>query len=391
MHYFQSILWQIFCIYLIYKLARLLTKNEIVAVSAELIFFFYFPMNSGAMSFIANRYTLVSAVFYLLAVISFFQLRTSATGNIKWRPLLTLFFVLSLFSKEMSVTFILTMGLIDLLYFSGQFNVIRSVDYIIIILIMAIRFYLNVVLGVVSPFSAQSGPYQWIMGFNIMNNLAYYTAWLLLPAVFIITSLCLLSIINKLDIEWKKAFPWEVSIFGLIFALINISIYLPFAGYRQLGWLFLSTIGMAIFLASPTCYFLALLSSKRNTRKSIIFAAVISVIFFISMGTTFFPEKIIKRGVQAGYSRKFINDFIKLNIGSEKKVYVVDIGTNNFRLADNFIAPMVKQDVLYEAVSLFIGKKTPKEVHLVDKAGDAGKGEADKIVLYYKNGKLFRY
>ena len=255
---------------------------------------------------------------------------------------------------------------------------------------MIIRFFAGSAANVSLPLGGAVSDYSFVFGVNIINNLAYYVSWLILPVAVVTASLCSLCVINRVKIDWKKAFPREISAFGLTFALINVLPYLPFAEYRQLGWLHMSTIGMAIFLATPSYYFMDILLSRKNARQILIFVAAMISIFTIAVGAVFLPSKLILRNRQAGYSRQFIKDFTALNIGMNRSVYVVDIGSKDYRLSDTFISPMEGRDVLYEAICLFMGKRTPKEVHLVDKVQDLGRANTNTVILYYRNGKLLK-
>lgn len=51
MYFLHSILWQLLSIYLIYKIVKLITGNDKVAVISEISFLLYFPMNSGSVSY----------------------------------------------------------------------------------------------------------------------------------------------------------------------------------------------------------------------------------------------------------------------------------------------------------------------------------------------------
>ncbi len=388
MYFFHSILWQLFSIYLIYQIVKLLTDNEHVAILSEIIFLLYFPMNSGSVSLLSNRQAVTAITFCLLSFYYFFKMRKGGAARSASYPLSILFFALAVFTKESAMPLILVFVVADLLYFkSGKRLWIHYLPYFAVLIL---RYIVGLMARVSLPFGGTVPDYRYVLGSNILNNLVYYLSWLLLPAVVVIATLCFLSLVNGLKIDRDKAFPREMSVFGLSFALINVLIYLPFGGYRQLGWLHMSTIGMAIFLASPTYYFLNLLSSKQKVKKSLLFAAAIMIIFLVAISAVFLPSKLILRNRQAGYSKRFIRDFIKLNIEKDKKVYVVDIGSKDYRLSDTFISPMAQKDVLYEAIYLFIGTKTPKSIRLVDKAGDIGKTDANTVILYYRDGKIHK-
>jgi hypothetical protein len=388
MYFFHSILWQLLSIYLIYKIVRLMTGNEYIAILSEILFLLYFPMNSGSVSLLSNRQAVMAITFCLLSFYYFFKMRQGRSGKSGPYLLSILFFALAVFTKELSVPLILVFAAADLLYFMpGKRLWLHYLPYFAVLIL---RYIAGVMAKVSLPFGGTVPDYRYIFGINIINNLIYYLSWLILPAVVVIATLYLLSLANRLKIDQYKAFPMNMSVFGLSFALINVLLYLPFAGYHQLGWLHMSTIGMAIFLASPTYYFLNLLSSKRSVKKSLISAAAVMIVFLIAISAVFLPSKLILRNRQAGYSKRFIRDFIKLNIEKDKKVYVVDIGSKDYRLSDTFVSPMAKTDVLYEAVYLFSGNKTPREIHLMDKAKDIGRTDAKTVILYYRDGKIFK-
>jgi hypothetical protein len=345
-------------------------------------------MNSGSVSLLSNRQSVMAITFCLLSFYSFFKMRLGRAGGSVAYLLSILFFALAVFTKESAIPLILVFMAADLLYFLPANKL--WIHYVPYFAVLVLRYIAAAAARVSLPFGGTVPDYQYILGMNILNNLVYYLSWLLLPAVVVIAALYLLSAINKLKIDMDKAFPREISIFGLSFAIINVLLYLPFAGYRQLGWMHMSTIGMVIFLASPTYYFLGLLSSKRGAKRPLMFAAVIVVVFLIVISAIFLPSKLILRNKQAGHSKRFISDFVRSNIGNQKKVYIVDIGSKDFRLSDTFVSPMTKKDVLYQAIFLFIGDKAPKDIHLVGDAKDIGRIDANTVILYYRDGKLLR-
>lgn len=386
MYFFHNILWQLLSIYLIYRLVKLMTGDEFMAILSEIFFLVYFPMNSGSVSLLSNRHSVMAIAFSLLSFYFFFKMREERVGKLKPLLISLLFFTLAIFTKESSVPMILVFAAADYLYFRGGKKL--WADYLPYLAVLILRYFAGIAAGVSSPLSGAVSDYSFVLGANIISNLIYYLSWLLLPGAVVLATLYILSLISGSRIDLKKAFPWKISAFGFSFAFINTLIYLPFAGYRQLGWLHMSTIGMAIFLAAPACYFLDLLSSKRRFWKYLIFASAAVLIFLIMISASFLPSKLMLRNEQAGSSRKFISDFVKLNIGSGKKVYVVDIGSRDFRLSDTFVSPMMKRDVLHEAIFLFLGSKTPKEIHLVGSMKDIRKIDSNTVIIYYVNGKL---
>lgn len=388
MYFFHSILWQLLSIYLIYRLVKLMTGNEYIAMLSEALFLIYFPMNSGSVSLLSNRHSVMAVVFCLLSFYFFFKMRSDGKEKLRSRLISLVFFALAVFTKESSVPLVLAFAAADYLYFRGGKKL--WADYLPYLAILILRYFAGIAAGVSSPLGGAVSDYNIVFGTHLINNLVYYLSWLLLPAAVVTATLYILSLMSGSKIDVKKAFPRNISAFGLSFAFINILIYLPFAGYRQLGWLHMSTIGMAVFLAAPSYYFLDLLSSKKSVRKNLVFAAAVMIMFFMAISAVFLPSKLILRNQQAGYSKEFIRDFIKMNIDSEKKVYVVDIGSKDFRLSDTFISPMMNRDVLYEAVFLFLGPKTPKEIHLVKSVREIKKIDPDTAILYYINGKIFR-
>ncbi len=388
MYFLHTIIWQLLSIYLIYKLVHLLTGNKHIAILSELLFLIYFPMNSGSVSLLSNRPAVMAVVFCLLSFYAFLKIRKEKKRKILFYTTSILSFTLAIFTKESAVLFVFVFMATDYLYFKGQKRLWGI--YLFYFFILIARFLAGTMVKVASPFSGQIPDYAFVFGPNLVINLAYYTSWLLWPAAVLIISLWALSLKNHCKIELKKAFPFKISVFGLSFAFINLCIYLPFAEYRQLGWLHLSTIGMAIFLATPTYYFLNLILSRENARKNLIFITLTAIILFVSMGIIFLPSKLIERNLQAKYSKNFINDFSELHIGSNKKVYIVDIGSGHYRLSDTFISPMLNRDVLREALSLFLGDKTPKEIHLVEDLNDVKTNDTNTLIFYYKNGKILK-
>lgn len=389
MYFLHSILWQLLSIYLIYRIVKLMTGNEYIAMLSEALFLIYFPMNSGSVSLLSNRHSVMAVVFCLLSFYFFFKMRDEGKEKLRSRLISLVFFALAVFTKESSVPLVLVFAAADYLYFKAGKKLLA--DYLPYLAILILRYFAGIAAGVSLPLGRAVSDYNIVFRTHLINNLVYYLSWLLLPAAVVTATLYILSLMSGSKIDLKKAFPRQISAFGLSFAFINILIYLPFAGYRQLGWLHMSTIGMAMFLASPTYYFLDLLSLKRNFKKSLIFAAAVMIIFFIAICAVFLPSKLILRNEQAGYSKEFIRDFIQMDVESGKNVYVVDIGSKDFRLSDTFISPMMKRDVLYEAVILFLGSKTPKEIHLVDRVKDIKKIDSNTLILYYRNGKISGY
>jgi hypothetical protein len=389
MYFLHSILWQLFSIYLIYKIIKLMTGNEYVAVLSEALFLLFFPLNSGSVSLLSNRHAVIAITFCLLSFYYFFKMRLGKGNGSASYPLSILFFALAVFTKELSVPLILVFMVADILYFRrGKTLWIHYLPYLAV---LVLRYFAGAAAKVASPFGGTASDYSFVFGVNMLKNLVYYVSWLILPAAVVVAVLYILCLMNGLKIEREKAFPVKISLFALSFALINLLPYLPFAEYRQLGWLHMSTIGMAVFLASPTYYFLSLLSAKPNVKRTMILFGALIIVFFVAVGAVFLPSKLILRNRQAGYSKQFIRDFVKLKIRADRTVYVVDIGSKDYRLSDTFISPMAKKDVLYEAIYLFMRDKAPKEIHLADKAADIRKAGPRTVILFYRDGQLSRH
>jgi hypothetical protein len=330
----------------------------------------------------------MSAVFCLLSFYGFLKMRQETAKNLWWQTVSVFFFGLALFTKESSVPFLLVFMTADLLYFKGQKWLWHI--YPAYLLFILSRLLAGFMVKTPLPIGTASSTYSFVLGTNIIANLVYYLGWLLLPAAIILFSLWIVIKISGFKLDMGKAFPPALSIFGLSFAFINTLIYLPFADYRQLGWMQISTIGMAIFLATPTHYMLDLSFSKKSTRKNLVLAGLILIIFLIVISTLFLPSKLVKRNMQSDYAQAFIKDFAALNIGQEKKVYVIDMGSKEYKLIDTFYSPMAGREVLYESLALFLDKKIPKEVHLVENlSGVKAKGN-DVVILYYKEKKILR-
>ncbi|MCD6470915.1 glycosyltransferase family 39 protein, partial [bacterium] len=110
-------LFSVFCFgltaILIFSISKLLFKNEIIGIFASL-FFVFWPAHHESVTWIAGRCDLICALFYLLAIYLF--LLYLRKNKIFHYLLLLLAFALSIFSKEMGLSLIFVLLIVDIFY-----------------------------------------------------------------------------------------------------------------------------------------------------------------------------------------------------------------------------------------------------------------------------------
>jgi hypothetical protein len=387
MYFLHSIIWQLVSIYLIFLLVRRLS-DAATAIAAEIIFLLYFPLTSGAVSLIGNRPSVEAVAFYLASLIFYVDLRQK-NGKIWQYAMSLILFFLAMFTKEVALTLIPLLMIYDILFIRTK--PIPWLQYVPYGLIVLFRYVIGVGLGLSMPASRESGSYFVSFGWNIATNFTYYLFWLILPAALMIALVFAAIKFIRSSITLNKAFPFALSVFGLSFALVNMIVFVGINNYRQLGWMHLSAIGMVIFLCSPARYAVEVLFlAGRRARGAVVIGGLIIVLFFGILGAVFIPEKVIKRNMKFGYTRRFVEDMVKLGLPANRQVYVVDAGTKDFKLSDPLFSPMVQRVVISDAMVLYVGDKAPKNIKLIEDPVEAKQIHRGKntTILFYKDGAI---
>jgi tetratricopeptide (TPR) repeat protein len=113
LYHLDSVLCHIGVTMLVYWFTKLLTKSQVAAAVAALLFGLH-PMHMESVAWLAGRKDVVYGLFYMASCIAYvYYLRTQGSGRWKWYAAVTLFFICSLLGKPVAVTLPVVLFLID--------------------------------------------------------------------------------------------------------------------------------------------------------------------------------------------------------------------------------------------------------------------------------------
>ena len=162
---------------LVFLLFFLISGNFIISIFGSLIFAAH-PAQTEVVCWISGRSSLLFLFFYLLSLV--FYIRSSREGRRKFYILSLIFFLLSLFSKEMSVTLPLILILHDLHFSQGKKLGTRILRYVPYFLLSFFYIFLRIVLmKKVGQFEGWGDPYHLFL--TMSNVVADYIRILFAP------------------------------------------------------------------------------------------------------------------------------------------------------------------------------------------------------------------
>ena len=137
-----NLIFHLFNCYLVFRLAMILSRNNLVIAFTTSLLFGIHPMHVESVAWISERKDVLYSLFFLLGLISF--TRYVDTGSKKQYGLTILFLVLSLMSKPAAVIFPVVLFCIDILR-NRKFNfrlLVEKIPFFILALIMGLLTYI---------------------------------------------------------------------------------------------------------------------------------------------------------------------------------------------------------------------------------------------------------
>jgi hypothetical protein len=251
-YHWVSLLMHLINIFLVAYLARLISKNNFIALFTAL-FFAVTPMRVESVAWAAERKDMLYSMFFFISMIFYVQyLRNNF--KVKFLFLTFLFFTLSVFSKTMAVSLVPVLFLVDF-YFNRKFSARMVLEKIPFIL-------LAVVMGIVSVVSSkQAGSMDTeALGFSTLDriffachNLLSYAAKLIYP--YGLTAYYQYPDPGPLQVKFYISAALILAAAVLIFLSLRKNKLLFFsAGY------FVATVALVLMIipVGPYCFFRAL-------------------------------------------------------------------------------------------------------------------------------------
>jgi len=314
------------CVVLVFMLIYKIKPNVYLASVVAFVFALH-PMHIESVSWISERKDVLYSIFYLTGLIAY--LNFTNKRNAKNYSLTLLFFILSLFSKAVAVSFPLILVAFD--WYKGRKLLSKNV-----ILEKIPFFALSLTFGLIGiyftssandtstpdiewiyrPFIVGSAMmiylYKFIAPFNLMNYYYYPdTSKGILTADFYISTICLLIVIAGL-IWWliKSKQQKKDLILGLAIFIIPTFFILQIipAGraYAAERYTYLSYIGLAYIFGIVTCKII----QNKNPKNTSARYALIAILIFLAFGFSYLSYQ---RNKDWKDSFSLFDDLIKKN------------------------------------------------------------------------------
>lgn len=135
-HHIINLLLHLLNILLLFRVAMLLGKNEIIALTAALLLAIH-PMNVESVAWIFSRSVLLSSFFFLMGILTYlYHLKQQKSGK-KFLIFTVICFLLSLFSSPIGIAFPFALVLID---YTKQRSIKKSLSEKVTYFILALGF-----------------------------------------------------------------------------------------------------------------------------------------------------------------------------------------------------------------------------------------------------------
>ena len=285
-------------VFLVFLLAKLLTKKSLVGIFAALLFLIH-PINTEAVNWVSVP-DLLSTVFILLTVICYFLYRTKPKA--KYLVYTGLLYACGIFSKEPAILVPAMFLVLDLFYFKKKVSALFQwknlkpyiISLAILIFCLGLRFYflhgLGGAGGVTHNFTAIQKVYLFFYSFALYVQKLFWpiplsdlynapTIFNFLSAKFFTYVFVFIMYICLCFLAWKK--HWFSTLFGLIWFLIFLLPSLLFLNALVVTfaerYLFTPVVGFSIIVA-------ALLGQlwKKGKNAKVLIIVILSVISLAS-------------------------------------------------------------------------------------------------------------
>lgn len=290
---------------LVFVLLMLLCGDFFAAFFGSLIFVSH-PVQTEAVCWISGRSSVLFLLFYLLAFI--FYIRALREDKKYFFAVSLIFFVLSLFSKEMAVTLPLVLMLYDLHFPLREKVKARISRYAAYFLLVFFYIILRItIVGKVGQFEGWGGPYTIFL--TMSNVIVDYVRILFFPFKLcavgyyipivsslkegntIISLLLFFVVAGSLPFLFKKAKIFSFSIFFFFLTLLPVLNIIPIKALEADRFLYLPSIGFCLLIASVASKYNARLNNNAAAKKSVLVIVLAALLLFLySLRTSFRVE-----------------------------------------------------------------------------------------------------
>ena len=392
-YYFINILLYLLSLFFLYKIVDFVAKNKTIAFISIVLFLLYFPANSGVLSIINNLATALQGFFFLSSF--YFYLIFSSSTSKKQAVFHYLFslilFLCGMLSKESALMLIFLLLIHDLIFRKESFKILGFISRLApYILITAVVLIIKTNIGALYPFTEATGDYyRYCLGLNIIKHFFYYSAFLLVPFLILFVSLLLIRLLNR-QLKYKPIDP-TLFVFGFSWFFINMLPYLPFKTGEQLGWMYLSSMGLTF----PLAYFAFDTfkpfhdENRPKFYKVLILSSLLILVIFLTFCFVFLPGKYFRRIKIDGYARNIFNEARVVYPYSAKNanLYLIDETEDVYNLKNIFTSADVSA-----AFKLLLKETPPENVFIVNKIQlKKIRRSKNDIFLLYKDHKILVY
>lgn len=298
-YHVTSLLLHIACASLVYLIVNRLQKNEWIGFAVALLFALH-PSQTEAVSWIAERKTVVCALFYLLAMWQYLRYQEHPAAK-RW-VLVVVFSMAAMLSKAIAVTLPFAFLAIDI--WQGR-GVGTAKDWLRRLPLIAIA----IVLGVVAIKGQGSARFLHLHpDYTILDTILYagyayvmYLVRLFVPVgisavypypprdgMLYVYFVLAIGIIALGIVAWRK--KWDVLCGSILFYTANIALVLQFL---QVGEVLMADRYM--YIASTGIWYLAvyyLFAGLQRVHKQALAIGISGAVALVFMGCTFFRNEV---------------------------------------------------------------------------------------------------
>jgi tetratricopeptide (TPR) repeat protein len=236
-HLLNLLLHLINCV-LVFRFARLLSKNNLVAFVTAILFGIH-PMHVESVAWVTERKDVLYGLFFIAGLISY--TKYADTGNRRQYIITLVFLVLALLSKPAAVIFPLALFCIDIFRRRkpGMKLITEKIPFFILPFILGLITYLaQKEKGAIDPYTFSFGT-RILMGFY--GTMMYFVKMIIpvnlspfypyapinepLPSEYYLAPLFFVALLAVCIYSWKKN---RVAAFGILFYIINLLLVLQF-------------------------------------------------------------------------------------------------------------------------------------------------------------------